>query len=137
MSETTTKKPLPRVTKQRKAIFAALQGDTSHPTAEEIYLRVKQELPHISLATVYRNLKLMVREGLLVEIPTPSGPTRYDPQTREHYHFLCDHCERVYDVQIPVQTRLNWELARQGYYVRAHEMIFYGLCPSCHPEKRA
>ncbi len=59
------KRALPRLTKQRKAIFAALQGDTSHPTAEEIYWRVKHELPHISLATVYRNLK-QTRRGAAI-----------------------------------------------------------------------
>lgn len=123
---------LPRITKQRKAIFSALQGDRSHPTADEIYQRVKKHVPHISLATVYRNLKLLAQEGLILEIPTPDGPSRFDPQTHQHYHFLCDHCERVYDVEIPVQTQLNRELTRQGYSVRSHETVFYGLCRSCH-----
>jgi len=125
------KQALPRVTKQRKAIFSVLQGDASHPTAEEIYRRVKDRLPHISLATVYRNLKLLSQEGLILEIPTPDGPSRYDPQTHEHYHFFCDHCERVYDVQIPVQAQLNRELSLQGFSVRSHETVFYGLCHRC------
>ncbi len=122
---------LPRVTKQRKAIFSALQGDTSHPTAEEVYQRVKRQLPRISLATVYRNLKLLAQEGLILEISTPNGPNRYDPHVQAHYHFFCDHCERVYDVEIPVQQALNRELNRQGYRVRSHETIFYGLCREC------
>ncbi len=122
---------LPRMTKQRRAILAALQGDTSHPTAEEIYLRVKRELPHISLATVYRNLRRLAEEGLVQEIPTPHGPARYDPTTRPHYHFLCDECGRVYDVRLAVQNRFHHELALQGFKVRAHEMMFYGLCPAC------
>lgn len=125
------KQALPRVTKQRKAIFSALQGDSSHPTADEIYQRVKQRMPHISLATVYRNLKLLSQEGLILEIPTPDGPSRYDPQTHQHYHFLCDRCERVYDVEIPVQAQLNRELGRQGFSVRSHETVFYGLCRRC------
>ncbi len=125
------KQVLPRVTKQRKAIFSALQGDASHPTADEIYQRVKQRLPHISLATVYRNLKLLSQEGLILEIPTPDGPSRYDPQTHQHYHFLCDRCERVYDVEIPVQGQLNRELGRQGFSIRSHEIVFYGLCRRC------
>jgi Fur family ferric uptake transcriptional regulator/Fur family peroxide stress response transcriptional regulator len=125
------KRALPRLTKQRKAIFTALQGDTSHPTAEEIYLRVKHELPHISLATVYRNLKRMAQEGLIQEIPTPHGPARYDPHTRPHYHFLCDGCGRVRDVKLPLQNHFHRELARQGYQVRTHEILFRGLCPKC------
>lgn len=126
------KQSLPRVTKQRKAIFSVLQGDVCHPTADEIYQRVKRRLRHISLATVYRNLKLLSQEGLILEIPTPDGPSRYDPHTHQHYHFLCDRCERVYDVEIPVQAQLNRELSRQGFSVRSHETVFYGLCQSCH-----
>ncbi|OGF53636.1 MAG: hypothetical protein A2Z21_05300 [Candidatus Fraserbacteria bacterium RBG_16_55_9] len=125
------KQSLPRVTKQRKAIFSALQGDVSHPTADEIYQRVKRRLPHLSLATVYRNLKLLAQEGLILEISTPDGPNRYDPQTHQHYHFFCERCERVYDVEIPVQAQLNRELSRQGFSVRSHETVFYGLCRSC------
>jgi len=122
---------LPRVTKQRRAIFSVLQGNPSHPTAEEIYRKVKRRLPQISLATVYRNLKVLVREGLISEITIPDGPNRYDFRTQEHHHFICDRCERVYDVEVPVQDRLTRELSRQGYLVRARQTVFYGLCPKC------
>ena len=134
MDPTEIRRGLPRVTKQRKAIFSVLQGDTSHPTAEEIYQHVKQRLPHISLATVYRNLRMLAQENLILEIPTPDGPNRYDPQTHQHYHLHCDHCGRVCDVEIPVQRQLNSELSRRGYSVRSHETVFYGLCPRCRPK---
>ncbi len=120
-----------RVTKQRKAIFAVLQGDTSHPTAEEVYLRVREQLPHISLATVYRNLKLLARQGLIREITTGDGPHRYDFQTHEHAHFHCDRCNRVYDVELDFSTRLRHELLRRGFRVRTHDLVFRGLCPAC------
>lgn len=129
--ESQTRQGLPRITKQRKAIFSALQGDRTHPTAEEIYRRVKRRLPHISLATVYRNLKLLAQEGLITEISTAEGPNRYDFRTHEHYHFICDCCARVYDVEIPVQNHLNRELSRQGFTIRAHQTVFYGLCRDC------
>lgn len=122
---------LPRVTKQRRAIFAALQGDTSHPTAEEVYLKVKEQLPHISLATVYRNLKLLARQGLIREITTGDGPHRYDFRTHEHSHFRCDRCGRVYDVDLNVPRDLPQELARRGFHVRTQDLVFHGLCPDC------
>lgn len=125
------KRSIPRITRQRKAIFSALQGDTSHPTAEEVYQKVKGQLPQISLATVYRNLKLLVAEGLILELTTPDGPSRYDFQTHDHYHFVCDQCDRVEDVEIPVQAHLNRELTSQGYLVRSHETVFQGLCRVC------
>jgi Fur family peroxide stress response transcriptional regulator len=129
--EAEAQRGLPRTTKQRKAIFSTLQGNSTHPTAEEVYRQVKRRLPHVSLATVYRNLKLLVQEGLIREIVVPDGPTRYDYQTEAHYHFCCDRCGRVSDVEVPVQTHLNCELTRQGYLVRSHEMVFYGLCRTC------
>jgi len=122
---------LPRITKQRRAIFAALQGDTSHPTAEEVYLRVKEQLPHISLATVYRNLKLLARQGLIREISMGEGPHRYDFQTHEHSHFRCDRCGQVFDVELNVPQQLNRELSRRGFQVRSQELVFYGLCSDC------
>jgi len=122
---------IPRITKQRKAIFQAIQGDTSHPTAEELYLRVKEEMPTISLATVYRNLKLLAEEGLILEISRADGPNRYDYQTHEHYHFLCDQCGIVQDLEIPVQSHLDSQLNAQGFSVRTHETIFHGLCCKC------
>lgn len=122
---------LPRITKQRRAIFAALQGDASHPTAEEVYLRVKEELPHISLATVYRNLKLLARQGLIREISTGEGPNRYDFRTHEHAHFQCDRCGRILDVDMGLPRELTRGLERTGFRVRSHELVLHGLCPDC------
>ena len=132
MSKAKAHGAMPRITKQRKAIFQALEGDTTHPTADEIYQRVKRDLPSISLATVYRNLKLLADSGLILEISTPDGPNRYDPQTPRHYHLLCQRCERVDDVELPVQRTLERRLeASTQYEVHTHELIFYGVCPSC------
>ncbi len=129
--EAEARRGLPRITKQRKAIFSALQGNSAHPTAEEVYQRVKRRLPRISLATVYRTLKLLAQEGLIREIAAGDGPTRYDCQIQTHYHFCCDRCGRVSDVEVPVQEHLSRELTHQGYQVRSHEVVFYGLCRKC------
>ena len=122
---------IPRITKQRKAIFSALQGDTSHPTAEDVYTKVKGDMPTISLATVYRNLKLLAEEGMILEISRADGPNRYDFQTHDHYHFVCDQCDGVQDLDIPVQLQLNQALDAQGFSVRSHDTIFHGLCCAC------
>lgn len=120
------------MTKQRQAIFAALQGDTSHPTAEEIYLKVKRQLPHISLGTVYRNLKLLVEQDLVKEITVADGPARYDFRTDDHQHFLCDACGRVYDLKVALGLHLR-ELERTGFSVQRRQLVLYGLCPRCRP----
>lgn len=120
-----------RTTEQRKAIFTILQGDPSHPTAEAIYLRVKQQMPHISLGTVYRNLKILADQRLITEIPVAEGPARYDFRTDRHYHFICDKCGRAHDLELPLPTSLTQNLQRSGYTVRTQQILFYGLCPPC------
>lgn len=119
-----------RSTKQRQAIFTALQGDTNHPTAEEVYLKVKRQLPHISLGTVYRNLKLLVEQDLVKEITVAEGPARYDFRTDDHQHFICDGCERVYDLKVSLGLHLR-ELERTGFALRRQQLVLYGLCPRC------
>lgn len=122
---------MPRLTKQRQAIFAALQGDTNHPTAEEVYLKVKRQLPHISLGTVYRNLKLLAAQNMVKEIAPADGPARYDFRTDDHQHFICDRCGRVHDLKVSLRPHLQ-ELERAGFALRRQQLVLYGLCPCCH-----
>lgn len=120
-----------RMTGQRKAILETLNGDTSHPTADQVYHRVKSALPHISLGTVYRNLKLLSEAGHILEIEIADGPNRYDPRTEHHYHFHCDACDEMLDVNLPYQEMLHDALDRAGFQVRGHNIQFSGLCPHC------
>lgn len=120
-----------RTTEQRRAIFTALQGDHSHPTAEAIYLKVKNQIPHISLGTIYRNLKVLAEQGLILEIPVADGPARYDFRTDNHYHFICDKCGHAHDIEMPLPASLTQSLQRSGYAVRTQQILFYGLCPNC------
>lgn len=120
-----------RMTGQRQAIMAALQGNTTHPTADVVYQKVKAQLPHISLGTVYRNLKLLSQAGRILEIEMADGPNRYDFRTGKHYHFSCDYCDTVQDVELPYQEALHHKLAEYGFLVSSHEIHFRGRCPAC------
>src|SRR2546430_1670149 len=82
--------PRKRRTRQLEQVFAALQGDHSHPFAHEIYRRVRQKLPRISLGTVYRNLHSLVEEGKIRTLLLDGQAARYDPETSEHDHFVCE-----------------------------------------------
>ena len=117
-------------TKQRKAIFSVLQGNTCHPTAEEVYRQVKRALPRVSLATVYRNLKLLAQEGLILELVFPDEPNRYDPCTEAHHHFRCDRCGRICDIDAG-DVRINQAVEHKGFTVRTQQIFFYGICPEC------
>jgi len=120
-----------RMTGQRRAILEALDGDTSHPTADMVYHKVKEILPHISLGTVYRNLKLLSESGHILEIEIADGPNRYDFRTEYHYHFQCEHCGKMFDLDLPYQQNLNDALTLAGFRVSRHDIQFHGQCPIC------
>ncbi len=119
-----------RNSKQRDAILRNLLMRYDHPTAEEIYFDVKKEIPSISLATVYRNLKLLEGEGLILKIPT-SDSDRYDGHTHSHYHFTCLDCSKVLDLDLKGDTDIN--LLPKGFdgTVTAHTLMYYGFCSKC------
>lgn len=119
-----------RNSKQRDAVLQNLSERYDHPTAEDIYLSVKKQIPSISLATVYRNLKLLESEGLILKITTGDSD-RFDGHTHEHYHFTCNECKRVLDLELEDGTNVN-NLAKDfGGTVTNHSLMFFGICPQC------
>jgi len=120
-----------RRSKQREAITRVLRSTTSHPTADWIYEQVRKEIPNISLGTVYRNLKLLRDEGRILDLDTGSL-NRFDGNNENHYHFRCEGCGRVFDVDEPVDLSLDRRVAeKMGFTVSHHRLEFRGLCNDC------
>ena len=121
-----------RTTRQLEQVFKALQGDHTHPFAHEVYRRVRRRLPRISLATVYRNLHSLVEEGKIRTILLDEQAARYDPETSEHDHFVCEKCGRVVDLFLRRARRIDLtSLAKHGYVVTSHNLTVYGMCRIC------
>jgi Fur family peroxide stress response transcriptional regulator len=118
--------------KQREKIFQVLKRTRSHPTAEWVYERVREQMPHISLGTVYRNLSILKEQGKIRELDFGEGHSRYDAFVDEHYHFVCEQCGAVVDLEVPVHSNLSEQLrvAVPGK-VRMHRLDFLGVCSSC------
>lgn len=87
-----------RITPQRLAILAVLDGNTTHPSALEVFNRVAKDYPAISLATVYNTLDALSKHGMLRELPITKDKMRYDPDTSEHDHAYCSKCGRILDI---------------------------------------
>ncbi len=119
-----------RNSKQRDAILLDLSKRYDHPTAEEVYISVKKVIPSVSLATVYRNLKLLESEGMILKITTPDSD-RFDGHTHEHYHFTCNDCKKVLDLELSDEIKVNSLPQNFGGIITGHELMFYGLCESC------
>ncbi len=122
-----------RLTDQRRLILTAVRATDGHPTAEWVHAEVRKWRPRVSLGTVYRNLRLLARQGLLAE--TQAGPSvRFDARLHRHHHFTCSACERIYDLEEPVDARLDARVTRRtGFRVSHHRIEFFGVCGACAP----
>jgi Fur family peroxide stress response transcriptional regulator len=90
-----------RPTPQREVVLKVILEKRDHPTADEIFARVKGMMPSISLATVYNCLETLVRGGLVRQVNLERAPTRYCPNLHEHAHFHDESTGKVHDVQLP------------------------------------
>jgi len=121
-----------RKTKQREAILKVLKTTDSHPTAQWVYEQVRRELPHISLGTVYRDLKLLKQSGEIEELKFCSSQSRFDGNTGKHSHFCCLKCNSVFDIQEPVDDALDKRVAKENHIdIHYHRLEFFGLCRNC------
>jgi len=122
-----------RRSRQREAIIAVLKSTDIHPDAGWIYEQVRKVIPSISLGTVYRNLKKLKEEGLVREIKVTPGLSRYDMVRESHYHFRCEVCGRVYDLDQSLVNRSVEEVVarKTRFRVTGHDIEFRGICSSC------
>ncbi len=101
-----------RCTAQRRALYEALLGDNRHPTAEELYRRVKLQMKRLSLATVYNTLEVLCKVGLARKLPTNNGRCRYDGDTSEHLHVCFRDDGVIEDLPGELGDRLIRQLPR-------------------------
>jgi Fur family peroxide stress response transcriptional regulator len=121
-----------KFSRQREAIVQVLRARKDHPTADDVYMALKDDYPRLSLGTVYRNLALLSEEGCIMRIRSYDGPDRYDGNAEIHYHFVCKDCKRVLDIDIPVDFKLDKEAEMAtGHEVDGHDVLFFGRCSDC------
>lgn len=121
-----------KYSRQREAIKSFLVTRYDHPTAETVYMNIKEEFPNISLGTVYRNLSLLSEIGEIQKLSTGIGPDRFDGNPAPHYHFICNSCGSVLDLKVENLEHINI-LAGQNFdgEIQGHIAFFYGKCPAC------
>ncbi|NLW79726.1 MAG: transcriptional repressor [Ruminococcaceae bacterium] len=121
-----------RNTLQRTLVLQTVQQMHHHPTAEDIYRALAEAHPHISRATVYRNLNLLAERGDIQRVMQPGGADRFDFDLRPHYHFRCRACGQVFDVALPyLDSLLETVENPRGFVFEQYDIHFAGLCPHC------
>jgi Fe2+ or Zn2+ uptake regulation protein len=124
--------------RQRERILEALRSTKCHPTAGWVYDVLKREYPELSLGTVYRNLNILRELGLVQVLRSGSTFDRFDADTSRHYHFVCEDCGKVEDVDFDLEQDLEERVSSlMGRTVTGHRLDFFGLCPDCEAARRA
>jgi Fur family transcriptional regulator, peroxide stress response regulator len=117
-----------RFTPHREHVYGVLLEKRDHPTAEEVFMRAKHEMPDISMATVYNCLDALVQCGLVRQVALERGAARFCSNMREHCHFYCDSCERVFDINLPAATGVPLP---RGFAASRFDIAIHGRCPAC------
>ena len=127
-----------RVTPQRIAVFRELSATSEHPAAETIYERARENMPSMSLDTVYRTLSMFESKGMVTNVTTVAGRARYDAMIEPHYHFVCRSCNSVKDVlpDDPGSFRVPKGAAQLGR-VDSVSVQLHGCCRSCRRDEAA
>jgi Fur family transcriptional regulator, stress-responsive regulator len=121
-----------KVTAQRQCIFRVLQGDVTHPTAEQIYDEARAEMETISLKTVYQTLHDLAALGEIDALDLGTGTTRFDPNVETpHHHLVCRQCGKVRDLHVDFAGLTVPEGAEEGFELSGAEVVFRGRCASC------
>ena len=118
-----------RFTSQRRHVYDVLLQKLDHPTAEEVFMRVRRQSPDISHATVYNCLAALVECGLVRQVQLQRGAARFCPNMEEHCHYYCDACGAVFDVALTADSRVMPK--PNGFKVDHYEIAVHGVCAAC------
>lgn len=121
-----------RITPQRQAILEFLIENRTHPTVDEIYHALSPKFSSMSVATVYNNLRLFTEIGFVKEMNYGDASSRFDFETRPHYHAICRKCGKIEDFYYPSLEDVETAASMlTGFKIDEHRLEVYGLCPEC------
>ena len=121
-----------KYSRQREVIKECLINRYDHPTADMVYMDVRETFPNISLGTVYRNLQLLTDLGEIQKLNVGDGVDHFDAKTFPHYHFICKECGSVIDLQMENLDTIK-DIAGVNFdgQIAGHITYFYGICGNC------
>ena len=120
-----------KVTHQRVAIYHMLATTDSHPSPDEVYARILEDLPTISLGTVYKVLDQFQQNGFVRRVSTEKQVARYDANLTPHHHLNCSLCGRIQDITEPLKLSGLTDVIHADFQVSHYDVIFYGVCTDC------
>ena len=121
-----------KATPQRVAICRFALGSRDHPTPQRIYSEVKELQPTVSLATVYKTLRILTELGLIQELDFPKGQARFDSYVEPHVNLVCLRCGKITDFDDPAAREIVAKIAAKAEFTRTGQRLdIYGICKTC------
>lgn len=121
-----------KITPQRLMIFKVLENNTSHPSAEEVYKKVKKIYPAVSFTTIYKTLETLRDIGEVQELIIDNDRKHYDPNIDTHHHCICTHCKKILDVFEDFSSHITLpDSLKSDYTVTSFHIAFHGVCKEC------
>jgi Fur family peroxide stress response transcriptional regulator len=126
-----------RFTPQRQHVYNVLLQKRDHPTVEDVFIRAKESMPDISMATVYNCLDALVKCDLVRHVNLDRSATRYCPNMKEHCHFYCDQCNGIFDIDFATDGSRSGVRIPEGFKVNQFDISIRGVCRECAAKAKA
>lgn len=121
-----------KFSKQRELILNEIINSDLHPTADTIYANLKKDNPELSLGTVYRNLSVLTKNGVISKLSIPNQSDRYDKNVKLHSHMICNKCNNIFDIESQSIDKFIADLSDEKKLdVTNYELVLYGTCRNC------
>jgi len=119
--------------RKRDSILQAIRSSYAHPGAQDIYEKLKPQIPDLSLGTVYRNLNMFIKDGLVSFVGTINGEERFDGIVTPHPHVCCTNCGKIADLNDEQTSKFSNRIQMQipGFTIDIRNVTLYGLCDKC------
>lgn len=119
-----------KVTPQRLAISDAI-GTYGHINIEELYALMLKEFSSISLATIYKNINIMVQKSFIQEVKIPNAKSVYELTKEAHSHLVCSKCSEVEDITLNVDNIVDIATSKTQFIIKSTDVVFSGICQKC------
>lgn len=113
----------------RLKILEYLMKYRNHPTADQIYGELVKEMPTLSKTTVYNTLNRFIEGNVAISLSIDNNETHYDATVKDHGHFKCEKCEKIYDFELDMENVK--EKGLEGFKINSRGIFYKGICPEC------
>jgi Fur family transcriptional regulator, peroxide stress response regulator len=119
-----------KATPQRVGLLSIMQ-EIGHINIDDMYIEIQKQFPSISLATLYKNIRVMIDATLVDEVKIPSQKSKFEIKKSPHGHLVCKRCGICLDMMLKTDDLMYQMVQKSGFYLMSMNVVLSGLCPDC------